>query len=162
MTVHAGCVALWSAQGWRGVLIEGPSGSGKSDLALRLIGRGWRLVSDDRTILWRSQGRLFAACPPTIAGRIEVRGLGVVAEEPLALAEVVLVARCEPPAERMPEEETVMLCGAPVPLVRLDPLEASAPAKLRRAVASLGQAAQGAYLPAAAGAARGVPVKGRL
>lgn len=161
MTIHAGCVALWSAQGWRGVLIEGPSGSGKSDLALRLIGQGWRLVSDDRTILWRSAGRLFAACPPAIAGRIEARGLGIVAEPPLALVEVVLAARCETPVERLPEVETLTLCGGSVPLLRLAALEASAPAKLRRALASLGQAAQGAYLPAAAEAARGVPVKGR-
>ncbi len=150
MIAHAGCVAQWTARGWRGVLIQGPSGSGKSDLALRLLGRGFRLVSDDRTRLWRSAGRLFAACPEAIAGLIEVRGLGVVAEAPLALAEVVLAVRCEAPLDRLPEPEAIDLCGGPVPLLRLAAVEASAPAKLIRALGSLGQAPQGGYLAAAA------------
>jgi serine kinase of HPr protein (carbohydrate metabolism regulator) len=59
-TVHATCVAIDG----RGILIRGRSGAGKSDLALRLIDRGARLVSDDYTILAASGGRLRAAAPP--------------------------------------------------------------------------------------------------
>ena len=59
------------------MLIEGASGSGKSDLALRCLPLGFRLVSDDRTRLWVSEGRLFGAAPEPIAGLIEARGLGV-------------------------------------------------------------------------------------
>ncbi|MEG1030073.1 MAG: serine kinase, partial [Brevundimonas sp.] len=77
--IHATAVACRTAAGWRGVLIQGPSGVGKSDLALRLIGQGWRLIADDWTHLWASDGALYAATPAVIAGRIEVRGLGIVA-----------------------------------------------------------------------------------
>src|SRR3546814_13901309 len=68
-TLHASCVAI----GGRAVLIEGPSGSGKSDLALRLIDRGAKLVADDYTILTREYGAPKASTPPPIAGRIGVR-----------------------------------------------------------------------------------------
>jgi HPr kinase/phosphorylase len=72
--VHASCVAL----GQKGVLLLGISGSGKSDLALRLIHDGWRLVADDRTVLTLEKGALKAAAPAAIRGLIEVRGLGIV------------------------------------------------------------------------------------
>jgi serine kinase of HPr protein (carbohydrate metabolism regulator) len=148
--VHGGCVALWSpGRGWRGVLIQGPSGSGKSDLALRLLDLGFRLVSDDRTMVWRSAGRLFAACPRPISGLIEARGLGVTAEAPVRMAEVVLAVRCEQPPERLPPHREIQLAGGAAPLLSLAALEASAPTKVRRAMLSLGAAPQGAYLAAA-------------
>ena len=68
-TIHASCVAL----GEQAILLTGPSGSGKSDLALRLLDRGAILVSDDYTVLTANRGRVVATAPATIAGRIEVR-----------------------------------------------------------------------------------------
>src|SRR5690242_14502565 len=73
-TAHGNTVA----KNGRAVLITGPSGSGKSDLTLRLFDRGFQLVSDDRTILKRDGERIIASAPPTIAGKLEVRGLGIV------------------------------------------------------------------------------------
>ena len=65
--IHATAVARHTPAGWRGALIQGPSGVGKSDLALRLIGQGWRLIADDWTHLWASSGALYAAAPTTIS-----------------------------------------------------------------------------------------------
>ena len=73
-TVHASTVALEG----RAVLISGPSGSGKSDLALRLLDRGFSLVSDDQTLVRRERDRLVASPPPNIAGKLEIRGIGIV------------------------------------------------------------------------------------
>src|SRR6476661_9940698 len=73
-TIHASTVAIDG----RAVLIGGPSGSGKSDLALRLLDRGFKLVSDDRTLVRRDGERLIASAPPNIAGKLEIRGLGIV------------------------------------------------------------------------------------
>src|SRR5207237_6122820 len=76
-TVHASTVALDG----RAVLITGPSGSGKSDLALRLLDRGFTLVSDDQTIVRKDGDRLLASAPPTIAGKLEIRGIGIIEME---------------------------------------------------------------------------------
>jgi hypothetical protein len=167
--VHGGCLALWSPRsaaapsGWRGALIQGPSGAGKSDLALRLIEAGWSLVSDDRTLLWRSDGRLYGACPPAIAGLIEARGLGVLAQMALPMTRVDLVVRCgDALPERLPDPLFATLAGVATPVLVLNALEASAPAKLRRAMLSLGAGRQGAYLAPGGKSARGVPVKGRV
>jgi hypothetical protein len=162
--VHGGCVALWLPRsGWRGVLIQGPSGSGKSDLALRLIEAGWALVSDDRTTLWRSGGQLYGACPPAIAGLIEARGVGILPQGALAMAAIVLIAQCtDQPVERLPEPCTTSVAGGDLPALAVNSFQASAPAKLRRAILSLGHGAQGAYLPPAGNPRGGVPVKGRV
>src|SRR3546814_4210439 len=72
--IHANCVALDG----RAILLMGNSGSGKSDLSLRLIDRGWSLVADDYVCLIPSGGKLLAKPPPNIAGRIEVRNVGLV------------------------------------------------------------------------------------
>jgi serine kinase of HPr protein (carbohydrate metabolism regulator) len=145
---HAGLIALYDRGRWRGVLIEGKSGSGKSDLALRCLGRGFRLVSDDRTTLWVSQGRLFGCAPAPIAGLIEARGLGIVPVEPRRLAAVELVVRCLEPAdalERLPEASTRTLLGLDLPRIAVRPFEASAADKVIRALTLLGGAAQGRY-----------------
>ena len=76
-TVHASTVAMDG----RAVLISGPSGSGKSDLTLRLLDRGFTLVSDDQTIVRREDDRLIASPPPNIAGKLEIRGIGIVEME---------------------------------------------------------------------------------
>src|SRR3546814_17418763 len=74
LRVHATCIAIDG----RGILLRGPSGSGKSDLALRLIDGGALLVADDQVILTEADGELTASAPATTAGRMEVRGIGVV------------------------------------------------------------------------------------
>lgn len=117
--VHATVVAQRRADDWRGVLIRGASGAGKSDLALRLIGRGWRLVADDYAHVWASGGALFAAPPPEIAGRMEVRGLGITPVPHRASVRVALIvdATLDEP-ERLPERAFERLAGVEVP--RLD------------------------------------------
>jgi serine kinase of HPr protein (carbohydrate metabolism regulator) len=133
MIRHGGLVALRGASGWRGVLIEGPSGAGKSDLALRALEHGFRLVADDRVVLWISGGRLFGCAPDPLENLIEVRGLGVVEEPALPFVEVALIARCGAP-ERLPDPQVEDVLGVGTPLVIVDAREPSAPAKLRRAL----------------------------
>jgi serine kinase of HPr protein (carbohydrate metabolism regulator) len=147
MILHAGLVALRLAGFWRGALICGGSGSGKSDLALRALDAGFRLVADDRVVVWRSGAVLFGRAPDPLAGLIEARGHGVVRESPMAMAEIVLVVACveAETVERMPEPETIEVAGVAAPLLRIDPFEASAPAKLRRALQHLGHNDQQAY-----------------
>ncbi len=132
---HATCVAVDGA----GVLLLGAPGSGKSDLALRLIEGGAELVADDRVDIALEAGRLIARAPAPIKGLIEARGVGVVPvphceQAPLALA-IDLVAL--EAVERMPEPENREYLGVPLPLVRLAPFEASAPMKVRLAVQAL-------------------------
>jgi serine kinase of HPr protein (carbohydrate metabolism regulator) len=141
--VHAGLVALRRGGAWRGALIAGASGAGKSDLMLRALEAGFRLVADDRTLVWASGGRLYGRAPERLGGLIELRGLGVLAEPALPLAEITLVVRCEAehrPIERMPEpEDAEKVAGVLVPRLCVHALDASAPAKLGRALIRLGQ-----------------------
>jgi serine kinase of HPr protein (carbohydrate metabolism regulator) len=147
MILHAGLVALRLAGYWRGALIQGPSGAGKSDLALRALDAGFRLVADDRVVVWRSGGALFGRAPGPLAGLIEARGYGIVREGALAMTQIVLAATCarDETIERMPDLETVEVAGVCAPRIWLSPLEASAPAKLRRALQHLGHSPQQAY-----------------
>lgn len=125
--VHATTVAVRRQGFWQGVMILGPSGAGKSDLALRLIGRDWRLVSDDYTSVWASGGRLYAAAPAAIAGRIEARGVGIVSVRTRLTARIVLAVACLPEAvERLPEPQSRRFAGVDLPLLALDPRPASA------------------------------------
>ena len=154
MILHAGLVALRLGGFWRGVVILGASGAGKSDLAIRAIDAGLRLVADDRVVAWTSGGRLWGRAPDALASLIESRGHGVTAEPATPLAEIVLAVRCvggSETVERLPAEECEIVAGIAVPLLRLDPREASAPAKLRRALVSIGRGAQQAYLGALRG-----------
>lgn len=130
--LHGTVAARWTpGAGWRGVLITGPSGVGKSDLALRLIGRGWRLVADDYAHVFASGGALYATCPPTITGRIEARGVGVIAACALDLVRLVLAVQLSAdPVERLPEAAETLIAGVPLPLVRLCGLEPSAVEKV--------------------------------
>jgi serine kinase of HPr protein (carbohydrate metabolism regulator) len=141
MIVHAGLVALRCSGFWRGALITGPSGAGKSDLALRAIYAGFRLVADDRTVIWTSAGKLYGKAPESLFGFIESRGQGVVCEPALPFCEIVLVAPCTGPAaiERMPPADaSEILLGRTLSRFDIAPLEPSAPAKLRRALLHLG------------------------
>lgn len=142
-TVHAGLIALYDGGVWKGVLIQGPSGAGKSDLALRCLQLGFRLVSDDRTVLWTCQERLYGACPAPIAGLIEARGLGVAPQPTRGFAQVRLAVRClgeNQVMERMPDPTSQNLLGVEVPTLALRPLEASASLKLLHALSLLGGA----------------------
>lgn len=128
------------------VLLLGPPGSGKSDLVLRLIREGWRLVADDQVALRTEAGTLLAAPPPALGGMLEVRGLGIFRDLPVAAPMPLrLAARLAGRAAipRLPEPETWEEAGIPLPALRLDPFEASATAKLSLALdAVLGRVRQ--------------------
>lgn len=135
--VHATAIAIGSFA----VLIRGPSGSGKSDLALRclslpasaLLPEQPHLVADDQVLLSQHGGALKAEAPDTTRGLIEVRGLGILKVPQSGPATVRLVADLVHPSEieRMPEDrEPVTLCGVAVPHFRIAPFEHSAPIKL--------------------------------
>ena len=131
-SVHGSCVAVAG----RGVLLLGPPGSGKSDLALRLIDGGAILVADDRVDIRAVAGRLEAAPPETLAGRMEVRGLGILKIDwrpgaTLALA-VELLTDGRP--ERLPAAGEWRFADVALPSIRLRPFEASAAAKVRLAL----------------------------
>lgn len=136
--VHATCVA----QGPRGVLLLGASGSGKSDLALRLIQDGWRLVADDRTVLTPQRGGLRAAAPASIAGLLEVRGVGIVSL-PARPARLVLTVQLGREGPRLPAPERWSPGGlkgaASLPLIRLDGRHPSDPAKIALALKAFSQ-----------------------
>ena len=127
--VHATTVTRRTRHGWRGVLLTGPSGAGKSDLAMRLIGAGWRLVADDYTGVWASDGALYATAPAAIAGRIEARGLGILSRPAWPVTRVVLVVACgQAPVERLPEPAFETVGGVVLPRLALDTRPASAAA----------------------------------
>lgn len=129
-SVHASTVAV----GGRAVLLIGPSGAGKSDLALRLIDRGGMLVADDYTVLTPRDGALVASPPASIAGRIEVRGVGIIAMPYREAAPVALAILLGQPEERLPEPRTIDLAGVAVPALALNPFTAAAPIKVERAL----------------------------
>lgn len=135
MIRHAGLIAQRVAGRWLGALIVGPSGAGKSDLALRALAQGFRLVADDRVVLWASGDRLFGRAPDSLHGLIEVRGLDVVRVEALPLCEVGLVVRIGT-SERLPEPALEDILGVRVPAFTTPAFEESGPAKLSRALSS--------------------------
>jgi HPr kinase/phosphorylase len=137
--VHGTCVAF----GRQAALLRGRPGAGKSDLALRFMalppdGDGEpRLVADDQ--VWvdaKANGSLYAAAPATIAGKIEVRGIGIMEVPFLAEARLVLVCDLvsEDAVPRMPPNEAAIIAGVPVPALKLAPFLASAPLKLKMAL----------------------------
>ncbi len=129
VVVHGTCVDV----GGSGVLLRGPSGSGKSDLALRLIDGGARLVADDQVEITRDGDVLMARAPRALKGMLEIRGIGVVpacATEAARLRIVVdLVPRDR--VERMPAPRRETLLDVDLPALSLYPFEASAAAKIR-------------------------------
>jgi len=118
------------------VLLRGPSGAGKSDLALRLIEDGATLVADDQVRLQAVEGRLWASPPDSLAGLLEVRGLGILQLAYQAGKAVGLVVDLVPMAgvERLPEPAQLSLAGCCVAQLRLCAWEASASAKVRLAI----------------------------
>jgi HPr kinase/phosphorylase len=149
--VHGTCVALGRAA----ALLRGPSGSGKSDLALRFLFLARRgaaalnapaLVADDQVRLFSDGVRLCVRAPDTIQGKIEVRGVGIIDVAYLPEADLALVVDLvgEREVERIPERDTMArLLGIDVPLLRLSPWEASAPVKLALALARVSPSLRG-------------------
>jgi serine kinase of HPr protein (carbohydrate metabolism regulator) len=133
MLVHATTVDIAGL----GVLILGDSGAGKSDLALRLIADGALLVADDQTLIDARGDELWASAPQKIAGLVEARGIGIVPAAIKTATRLRLAVQLSNAPERMPERRTWSLPGAGgrIPLIELSPFEASAPAKLRLALA---------------------------
>jgi serine kinase of HPr protein (carbohydrate metabolism regulator) len=134
-TIHASTVSL----NGRAVLISGPSGSGKSDLALRLLDRGFVLVSDDQTIVRRDGDRLLAAAPPNIAGKLEIRGIGIVELEQVNDVPVALLVELTGDIERLPDDSRERpILGVKLPLVSIDAMTASAASKVGVALDRIG------------------------
>jgi HPr kinase/phosphorylase len=150
LLIHATAVAIATAIGPRAVLLRGAPGAGKSDLALRLIDAGARLVADDQSELSRRGDALIVRPPATIAGLLEVRGIGIIRLDALAEAAVALIADLVPPEkiERLPaQRRSATILGLALPLIELAPFEAAAAAKLRLAL----RAFTGPGLPAMIG-----------
>ncbi|MFT3988659.1 HPr kinase/phosphorylase [Aestuariivirga sp.] len=142
ITLHGTCVSIEG----QGVLLLGPPGSGKSDLALRLIdqpglGTGLddmraMLVSDDQVTITVEEESLRAQAPQAIAGLLEIRGLGVV-RVPCKLDAVLrMVVRLKPAAEieRLPVPQQTEILGQHLPVHEIDPWALSAPARVRAAL----------------------------
>ena len=135
VNIHASCVAAGS----RGILILGASGQGKSDLALRLIDRGARLVADDRCDIWFDRGRLWCRPPANLAGKLEVRGIGIVEQPFTGPVPLALAVRLSERPERMPPANQVeVVAGVALPAVLISGFEASAPIKILMALDRLG------------------------
>ena len=134
-TLHASTVA---ADG-RAVLIAGPSGAGKSDLALRLLDRGFTLVSDDRTLVRKDGDRLVASAPPNIAGKLEIRGIGIVDMDIVDNVPVALFVELTSEIQRLPDENRERpILGVRLPLISIDAMSASAPSKVALALDRMG------------------------
>lgn len=142
--IHGTCIAV----GGDGVLLVGKPGAGKSDLALRLIDQGGgglsglprraELVADDQVVIRRQGHALIASAPAALRGKLEIRGLGIAELSVAAECPLRLAVRLTPAAEieRMPDlgAARMDILGVALPLILLDPQNASAPARLRAAL----------------------------
>jgi serine kinase of HPr protein (carbohydrate metabolism regulator) len=134
-TVHASTIA---SEG-RAVLITGPSGAGKSDLTLRLLDRGFTLVSDDQTIVRKDGERLLASAPPNIAGKLEIRGIGIVEMATVADVPVALLVELTSEIQRLPDDSLERpILGINLPLITIDAMTASAASKVALALDRMG------------------------
>ena len=129
LQIHATCINLEGL----GLLLRGPSGSGKSDLALRMMENNSQLIADDRVDLTLEEGVLVARAPSCLRGLLEVRGVGVI-EVPYSnciqiLGIINLVENNK--IQRLPVPRTELLLGVEIPSYQLDPWEISAIAKIQ-------------------------------
>jgi HPr kinase/phosphorylase len=137
VNIHASCVAI----GGKGVLLLGASGSGKSDLALRLMDGGARLVADDRCEIFVSRKKLCARAPDSIAGLMEIRGIGIIALPYAKNAKLALAVKLGANAQRLPDKNFYvppkgLKSAAPLPLIMVKADAPSAPARIRAALAA--------------------------
>ncbi|HEX7107979.1 MAG TPA: HPr kinase/phosphatase C-terminal domain-containing protein [Aestuariivirga sp.] len=149
--LHGTCVSV----NGEGVLILGEPGTGKSDLALRLIdepGNGIskgimrsELVSDDQVIITRDEDKLIASAPSNISGKLEIRGLDIVTltTRPSAPLSLIVKLQTHSAIERLPDQGTFDILGLALPLVEIDGNSPSAPARLRAALHWLKQPDRG-------------------
>jgi serine kinase of HPr protein (carbohydrate metabolism regulator) len=162
VSIHATAVVLMDATKPFGcacdgaVLLLGESGAGKSDVALRLIAAGAKLLADDQTVLYIEDGRVMADAPSALEGGMEIRGLGIVRLEKAPASPVILAVQLDSgeDVERMPEPAFFTLPPAlqadvKVPIISLDAYESSTPAKIAAAAAGLARGAfvAGAFSP---------------
>jgi HPr kinase/phosphorylase len=141
LRIHATAIAIATEQGFRAMLLRGRSGSGKSDLALRLIDAGARLVTDDQSVLSRRGDAIVVSPPARISGLLEVRGIGIMRVEALAEAPVMLIVDLVAPEQidRLPERRRETILGLTLPVIAVAPFETSAAAKLRLALRAFTQ-----------------------
>jgi HPr kinase/phosphorylase len=143
LKIHGTCVAI----GNEAILFRGPSGSGKSDLALRVINCGGTLVSDDQTIIVRQEDELIMSSPENIRDKIEVRGVGIVnmpAKKEVRLGLVLDMMPSEK-IDRIPIPQFCWYLGLQVPVLGLHPFENSAPLKVQLAINSVRSSNQYAH-----------------
>ncbi|NCN84782.1 MAG: aldolase [Sphingomonadales bacterium] len=140
MTIHATAVAISGA----GLLIRGKSGSGKSDLALRLIDRGATLISDDQVNISRKDRTLLLSPPASLAGKLELRSLGIWERNHVSGIDLKLIIDLVEQPERFPmDNQVVILLGIKVPSCTLNAMETSAAIKAEWAVQRIMQGATG-------------------
>lgn len=138
VTIHATAVAISGA----GMLIRGKSGSGKSDLALRLIDRGAVLISDDQVNVQRLEDSLLLSPPASLAGKLEVRSLGICEREHVSGIELKLIVDLKGQPDRFPMgKQDTFLLGINVPTCTLDAMETSAAIKAEMALQRIMQGA---------------------
>lgn len=127
--LHASCVEFMGC----GLLICGQAGSGKSDLSLRLIDAGAKLIADDQTVVENKDGKLTAQAPDAIKGKIEIRGIGIVETPYIDETEIRLKLILRPAAEidRMPEKRTELIENVALPVFDFDAFSASAVIKIK-------------------------------
>lgn len=139
--LHASLIARHYRHHWHGVLLLGPSGAGKSHLALKAVQAGWRLVADDRVLVWAEHAAAYGRAPEVLSGLIEVRGLGVIAAPApvLPYCQIRLVALLSPAkaADRWPDARYETVAGRQIAALTLDPFSELSLPKLSLALEHL-------------------------
>ena len=115
-----------------GVLILGDSGSGKSDLALRLIDNGATLISDDISICRKNSNNIYLYCPPEIKGLLEVREIGIITVPFVERIKLRLVVNLNSNNnERFPKDTSFRIMGIKIPTINIEGKNSSAVAKIK-------------------------------
>lgn len=125
-TLHASCFR----EGASACLLLGPAGSGKSTLLAQLLLHGATLVADDQVELYEQHGQLIASPPATLAGILELHGLGLIRHLHSSPVPISLAVQLGTAGERLPAPEKLILEGIALPLLRLDPAAPGLAAKL--------------------------------